>query len=186
MLRKALIKLERRVAELEADLSPPLGKPGGIVHTTKRIEDAISDEFLENELIEQLEQGESISNQDARLVYRFDDCNTTDSGLKIFKGFCISSHAQFRMDQRGITVSKLRGFFFNLEKYMDRNQYNMRSQDLIRSVEKGWETKWTDQYSKGLTVVFKLQKDSAKIITAFYKDKKDPRMITLRNQTNRW
>ena len=186
MLKRALRQLERRVADLEADLSPPLGKPGGIVHTTKRIEDAIDDDFLESELIEQLEQGESISNQDARLVYRFDDCNGT-SGLKIFKGFCISSHAQFRMDQRGITVDKLRNFFFNLEKYMERNEYNLRAQDLIRSVESGWETKWVDQYSKGLTVVFRLRGDSAKIITAYYKNKKDPKMIAVRNQsTRRW
>ena len=186
-LRIALLKLERRVAELESDLSPPLGKPGGIQHTKERIEQAIDDNYLENELIDQLEKGESISNQEARLVYRFDDCNRTDGSLKIFKGFCISSHGQFRMDQRGITVKKLENFFFNLEKYIERNQTNRIAQDLIRSVEKGWEAKWTDQFSKGLTVVFRLQGDTAKIITAYFKDKKDPKMIrVMQKPFRRW
>ena len=177
MLREILQSLSDRVAHLErgSDLAPPLGVPGGVDFTTSRIEQAIKNENLEKELIEQVENGLSISNQNARKVYRFDDCNTIQEQLSIFKGFCVSSHGQFLMDQRGITVKKLRGFFFNLEKYIERNQTNRNAQDLIYAVERGKEAKWTDPYSKNLTVVFRLQGDSAKIITAYYKNKKDPK-----------
>ena len=179
MLGKILQSLSDRVAHLErgSDLAPPLGIPGGVDFTTSRIEQAIKNETLEKELIEQVENGLSISNQNARKVYRFDDCNTIQEQLNIFKGFCVSSHGQFRMDQRGITVKKLRGFFFNLEKYIERNQTNRNAQDLIYAVERGKEAKWTDPYSKNLTVVFRLQGDSAKIITAYYKNKKDPKKV---------
>lgn len=179
MLSNILRELQMRVARLEkqSDLMPPLGAPGGVDFTTSRIEQAIKNEKLEKEMIQQVESGLSISNQNARKVYRFDDCNTIQENLNIFKGFCVSSHGQFRMDQRGITVAKLKGYFFNLEKYIERNQTNRNAQDLIYAVERGKEAKWTDPYSKNLTVVFRLQGDSAKIITAYYKNKKDPKKI---------
>ena len=187
MLKK-LQDLMVRVSSLEADLNPPLGNPGGIEHTKKRIEEAISDPYLEDELIDQLEKGENIPNRDARLVYRFDDCNTLPE-TTIFKGFCISSHGQYRMDQRGITVPKLKGYFFNLEKYIERNQFNRNAYRVIEGVEGGWEVKWSDPYSKSLTVVFKKDKKGiAKIITAYYPQKKDPVKLNVRVRpsTSRW
>ncbi len=180
-LKIALLDLEMRIEDLEmrvADLSPPLGKPGGVKYTTNRIDEALPDGSpKEKEMIETVNKGLGISNQDARLVYRFDDCNPAHDGMKIFKGFCVSSHGQFRMDQRGITVRKIQDFFFNLEKYLERNQTNRLAFDLIRAVEKGWEAKWTDEYSKHLTIVFRREGDSAKIITGYYKNKKDPFLV---------
>lgn len=180
-LKIALIDLEMRIEDLEmrvADLAPPLGKPGGVRHTTQRIDEALPDGSpKEKEMIDIVNKGDGISNQDARLVYRFDDCNPAHDGMKIFKGFCVSSHGQFRMDQRGITVRKIQDFFFNLEKYIERNQTNRLAFDLIRAVERGEEAKWTDDFGKKLTVVFRRQGDSAKIITAYYKNKKDPFLV---------
>jgi hypothetical protein len=176
-LKIALLELERRVADLEADLQPPLGKPGGVLHTTQRIDEALPEGPKEQEMIETVNKGLGISNQDARIVYRFDDCNPVLSGTTIFKGFCVSSHGQFRMDQRGISVRKVQEFFFNLEQYMNRNQTNRLAFDLISAVHNGYETKWTDERSSGLTIVFKREGDSAKIITAYFKNKKDPILV---------
>jgi hypothetical protein len=177
-LKRALRELERRVADLEADLQPQLGKPGGVKHTTQRIDEALPDGSpKEIELIDTVNKGQGISNQDARIVYRFDDCNPALDGTTMVKGFCVSSHGQFRMDQRGITVRKIQEFFFNLEKYLERNETNRRTFDLRDSINRGWETKWTDERSNNLTVVFRLEGDSAKIITTYYKNKKDPILI---------
>jgi hypothetical protein len=174
MLRLALARLERRVAELEADLSPPLGLPGGVEYTKLRIEEAIEDEGLESALVETLYKGESISNQEARLVYRGDDCNPLP-GVKIFKGFCTSSHGQYRMDQRGISVQKLQRYFFSLEKYIEARVKITAMQPFISQVMEGsGSVKWTDPATGGLTVVFERRGDIAKVITAYYKDKEDP------------
>lgn len=174
-LRRALLDLEARLADLEADLQPQLGKPGGVEYTTQRIDEAFPEgSSKEHELIEQVNKGIGISNQDARIVYRFDDCNSAIDGTTMIKGFCISSHGQFRMDQRGITVRKIQEFFFNLEKYLEREKTNRRTFDLRDAINRGWEAKWTDPMTGNLTVVFTLDGDSAKIITAYYKNKKDP------------
>jgi hypothetical protein len=174
-LKRALLDLERRIAHLEADLQPQLGRPGGVKHTTQRIDEALPDGSpKEIELIDTVNKGQGISNQDARIVYRFDDCNPALDGTTMVKGFCVSSHGQFRMDQRGITVRKIQEFFFNLEKYLERNETNRRTFDLRDSINRGWETKWTDERNGNLTVVFTLEGDSAKIITTYYKNKKDP------------
>lgn len=174
-LKRALLELERRVAHLEADLSPPLGKPGGVKHTTQRIDDALPDGSpKEIELIDTVNKGIGISNQDARIVYRFEDCNPVLDGTTMIKGFCESSHGQFRMDQRSISVRKIQEFFFNLEKYLERNETNRLTYDLRDSINRGMETKWTDERGGKLTVVFRIERGIAKIITAYYKDKKDP------------
>ena len=180
-LKIALLELEMRVADLEADLSPPLGKPGGVKHTTDRIDDALDDGPFQDALIKTVNEGGGISNQHAREIYPKLDCNVALDGLKIFKGFCITSHGQFRMDQRTVPVRKLQEFFWNLEKYMERNETNRRAFDLIRAVEKGWETKWTDDRTQGLTVVFRREGEIAKIITTYYKNKKDPILVPEKN-----
>lgn len=176
-LKIALLRLEARVAQLEveADLNPALGAPGGVSYTNKRIEDALPVGPRLQQLTDTVNKGQGISNQDARLVYRFDDCNPMLSGLKMFKGFCISSHGQFRMDQRGITVRKMQEFFFNLEKYLERNSRARDAQIIENALKSRAEVKWTDTRSGGLTVVFKKNGDSAKVITAYYKNKKDPK-----------
>ena len=183
-LKIALLELEMRVADLEADLSPPLGKPGGVKHTTKRIDDALPDGPFQDALIQTVNEGGGISNQHAREIYPKLDCNVALDGLKKFKGFCVTSHGQYRMDQRSVPVRKLQEFFWNLEKYMERNETNRRAFDLIRDVEYGYETKWTDERSKGLTVVFRRDKDGiARIITTYYKNKKDPVLIEEKDYT---
>lgn len=171
--------LQREIQDLKktlkkADLVPPLGKPGGIEHTRDRIIKNVADHNLELRLIKKLEQGQNIPNSEAREVYTYVDCNK--SGLNKIKQFCISSHAQYRMDQRGISVHKLKSFFFNLEKYYERNEYNLRAKDLISAIDYGMEAEWTDPMTKNLTVAFEFDKDTgtAKIITAYYKNKRDP------------
>lgn len=172
-------KLQREIQDLKktlkkADLVPPLGKPGGIEHTKDRIIKNVADPNLELKLIKKLEQGQNIPNSEAREVYTYVDCNK--SGLNKIKQFCISSHAQYRMDQRGISVHNLKSFFFNLEKYYERNEYNLRAKDLISAIDYGMQAEWTDPMTKNLTVAFEFDKDTgtAKIITAYYKNKRDP------------
>jgi uncharacterized protein YjbI with pentapeptide repeats len=163
-----LLELEREIESYKkvADLSPPLGDPGGLRHTERRIEKVVRNKGLERELKESLIEDGQLTNQEARIVYRFKDCNPVKETKKI-KGFCVSSHGQFRMDQRGIKVKDVHNFFFNLERYLERNKTNIRARSFLRSLESGDAVKWGDPYSK-LTVVFVLEGDSARVVTAYF------------------
>jgi hypothetical protein len=177
MNRTALEKLRElsvRLAKLEADLSPPLGVPGGVEYTKERIENAIDDEELESQLVQTVYKGEGISNRDAWLVYGQDDCNMLQN-LKLFKGFCTSAHGMFRMDQRGISVDDLGRYFAALEMFLESRAKITSLQPFISQVLSGrGQIKWTNTANRGLTVVFERKGNIAKIITAYFKGKDDP------------
>ena len=85
-----------------ADLNPPLGVNGGPCKVVDRIEQAIRDPRLQHHLVDEVETGKPLENSEARMVYPVE----SESGGP-FRSFKITSHGQYRLDLRGITVKDL-------------------------------------------------------------------------------
>lgn len=159
---------------LKADLSPPLGYPGGSCHLMERIESRVRSPAQKEKLIEKVELGDKLTNQEAHVIYDYE----LDKGAKQtrFQAIVMTPHAQYRMDQRGIRVNELiltlTAFHKAWAKEKSRN--SSRYQDWEKKIQRGKPLEWTDS---GLTVVFEVAsirgKLAANIITAF-KDTRNP------------
>ena len=105
-------RLVRRFIK-DADLSPPLGYPGGPCDVMQRIRQEAPSR-AQDALIELVEKGKDLNNQQSALIY--DD--ESDRGWRgsTFKQMVIKPHAQYRMDLRGVSVSDLRLFFRAFQK----------------------------------------------------------------------
>ena len=88
----------------EADLAPPLGWFGGPCKVVQRIEDEVGNPRLRENLSEKVEDGKKLTNPEAAKVYTVE----REKGGGLFRAIRITAHAQYRMDQRGITVGDLR------------------------------------------------------------------------------
>lgn len=156
----------------EADLHPPLGYPGGPCHVVKRIDKNVRDPRLKDDLIGEVFDGDDLTNQEASKVYRIE----TDRGAGIVKRFEITSHAQYRMDLRGITVPELRAAFVTFSKQMNdwKSQRHPSYNKVMESIAFGDKIEWTDNRGD-VHVVFMLTRDTARIITVYRKGERDPR-----------
>jgi hypothetical protein len=162
---------------ISADLTPPLGYPGGPCHVMKRIRQNIANPALAEDLIDDVEVGEELSNPEASKVYVIEQERAPDKTQ--FKNVQISAHAQYRMDLRGITVPEVRialasfnKAFLNAKSRND-HQYAKWVADLRR--DEG--VRWKDP-KIGLTVVFSVKSDlSVKLITAFWANGDEPHPV---------
>ncbi len=160
-----------------ADLSPPLGYPGGPCHVIRRIRDNLGDRPLADGLVDDVEVGKDLGNPEAAKVYRLDQERAPDKTS--FKRLLIGPHAQYRMDLRGITVPEIRialtsfnRAFLNAKSRND-HQYKQWVADLRR--DEG--VRWTDT-KIGLTIVFAVKPDlSAQLITTYWASSDDPNPV---------
>ncbi len=169
---KALTVEARVAARFTADLSPPLGKPGGPCQVVQRIDKTVKNPAEKQNLIEDIESGESLSNPDAAKVYRIE----TEAGSGIIGKILITSHAQYRMDLRSITVEdvkkSLAGFGTQLASW--QQQGSKAFTHFAGMLERGEKVEWVDPRSK-LDVVFQLVSgDTVRLITTYWKGVKDP------------
>ena len=168
MLRQAspLIVAQRY---LQADLSPPLGYPGGACHLIDRIRKSVRSPAVVESLIRDVADGDDLTNPEASQVYGLDA--EAPPAKTRFKKILISPHAQYRMDLRGITVPEIRLALKSFNKaFLDaksRNDPTYRRWVTEMAHDTGivWEYPQT-----GLTVVFAAGGDGtvAKIITAYW------------------
>jgi len=166
--RVALAYLER-----QADLMPPLGYPGGICHVTERIHTEVRNPKLREELVEDVEMGRKMTNQDANKVYGLE----REKGIGRFKQLLITPHAQYRMDQRGIIVNEIRLALKSFEKaWLDgksRQDYQAKSweMDMMRRDP----IMWVDPRLK-LTIVFVVEgKNQVRLVTTYWEGQPDPK-----------
>ena len=160
---------------LQSDLSPPLGFPGGPCHVVRRIMDEVRNPRLREELIEDVERGVTLENRDAAKVYDIE----VERGVGRYKRMAIMPHAQYRMDQRGVTVNELRialGSFLNalgseksLQSYLGKKwEHDLQRHEPLN---------WTDPRIQ-LAVVFMAQSDNAiRVITTYWKHQSDPKPV---------
>ena len=167
-----------------ADLSPPLGFPGGPCHVVDRIEEEVKSPRLRDELSEKVERGESLSNPEARKVYDVE----SERGGGLFKKMDLTGHVQYRMDQRSVTVTEIRLSLANFSNEFLRGKelqnQNVRKNNLIKlqsqfrvweaAVKRGAEIVYQDP-SFGLTLVFEARGSTARIITTYWTGQSDPR-----------
>lgn len=156
-----------RVAErfLQSDLNPPLGKPGGPCHVVRRIDQEVRNPGVKDDLIDDVEVGETLSNQAASLVYGPE----IEIAGGLFRRMQLSSHAQYRMDLRGITVALIQRSLADLSAEMQRDP------DLTRRVYFSGGYRWMDP-KRGVTIVIDpAGRDMVKIITVFPTGVPDPR-----------
>jgi hypothetical protein len=167
-----------------ADLNPQLGWPGGPCHVVERIENEVRDPKVRSELIEDVELGDEIDNSEANIIYDMTD----EKGAGMFPKLQLTPHVQYRMDQRNITTSDLRATFMEFTTLYKRgaqffNQPSVKKQKLLTL--KSQALTWREQMQRRrkilfvssvrLAVVFVVQGQTARLITAYWEGLADPR-----------
>ena len=156
-----------------ADLSPPLGYPGGPCYVVDRIEQEVHNPSVQEKLIEEVEHGQKVENPDAAKIYRPE----TVPGVGQIKQITILPHAQYRMDLRGITVPQVRAALKSFVKQMGdwRAQQNPQFKHVTEEfAHNGYA--WTDP-KLGLTVVVRGAGESGHfvVLTAYWRGESDPK-----------
>jgi hypothetical protein len=167
--------MERHFGQRSADLFPSLGFPGGRCQVIERIDEEVRNPRLRDNLVDQIEDGKSLSNPSAQKVYKI-ETEKGPSGTR-FKQLRITPHAQYRMDLRGINVQDLKLFFKRFQKAW--NDARSRNEPIARvwdsDIAWGTPIEWTD--SARLTVVFAVKDRAATIVTTFWDGIPDPRPV---------
>ena len=91
---------------LESDLNPPLGYPGGSCYFQERVDEEVKSDSLVNRIVEKHLQNQKLAPQEENAVYR--DMYPEGKVKGTFFELYLTSHAQYRMDLRGITVSEVK------------------------------------------------------------------------------
>lgn len=157
-----------------ADLEPPLGYPGGPCYVVQRIMEEVRDTRLQGELVEDVERGQALSNADASKVYDLEvergPANTR------FKEMALTAHAQYRMDQRGITVTELRLALSSFQKRWSdlKSRGDPQAKRWESDMAYGESILWVDPKIK-LAVAFIVRSGSAQILTAYWDGHPDPK-----------
>ena len=172
-----------RWREKQGDLNPQLGWPGGPCHVMDRIWKEVQSPRLRDELIEDVEMGLKLDNSQANKIYDLE----AERGAGLFKKVLLTPHAQYRMDQRNVTVNDIR---FGLKEFSDRylhgkqflkQQVRKRKlvelQNFARSVQidmaRREPIQHTDEHK--LVLVFVADRDVARVITTYWQGVPDPR-----------
>jgi hypothetical protein len=184
--RVADLYMAQRVAQQYlADLAPPLGYPGGPCQVTQRIWQEVRNPKLWDELVDDVERGLKLENRDAAKVYDLE----TERGDGAFKKLEIVPHAQYRMDQRGITVPEirlaLRSFSTTWARGRELAKQTVRKPKLVQlqSLTLQWEEdmarnqpiRWTDPVLKLTLILLVVGKDRVRLVTAYWEGQSDPR-----------
>ena len=158
----------------QADLTPPLGWMGGRCKVVDRIEDKVRTPGMRNDLAEKVEHGVKLTNPEAAVIYKLE----TERGAGNFKQLRITPHAQYRMDQRGVTVSDLRVFFTDLTKKINdwKSRGDPQYNRIVQAFSYGEPFEWVDPRVGDLFVVFTVGNGgTVTIITTYFKGEPDPR-----------
>lgn len=160
----------------KADLNPPLGSPGGVCHAIDRVETTIRNPKDRERLKDDLEFDAALSDNDVHKVY--DPLVTVGPSNTPFKKMMLTDHGQYRMDVRAITVSDIRD---TLQNFIKKYSKEKSQQSYLGKL---WEQKmknprpndeallWTHN---GLTVAFRVQGDTAVIVTAYWEGDSKPK-----------
>lgn len=163
-----------------ADTDPPLGWPGGPCDVIDRIRSNVRDPRLREDLVDDVEFGEDLTNPEAARVY---GPNLVERNVQTPLPFrvherrlLIGAHAQYRMDLRGITVPMVRAAIAAWAKDWARER-SMKSPIARRWEEdmaRGEGVRYIDRRT-GVTVVFDMVgSDAVKVITVFWNDGAKP------------
>ena len=157
-----------------ADLTPALGWMGGPCKVVERIEDTVRTPSLREDLSEKVEHGQKLTNPEAAQIYTMEP----ERGGGLVKQIRITPHAQYRMDQRAITVGDLRVFFIDFSKKLGdwKSQKAWEWDHYAKALSSGEPIEWTDKRIGDLTVVFAASgSGGVNIVTTYWQGEADPR-----------
>ena len=117
-----------RVLLRYAAFNPALGHPGGSCHVQERIRDTVRNERVQNYLIEKHQNEERFTPGEEDAIYS-DDYSIGKAGF-IFPDIRLRSHAQHRMDLRGVTVNDVKAAF----QWMNKSLAESRSRGVPDSI----------------------------------------------------
>jgi hypothetical protein len=178
--RTSVSRVADRHLQRVADATPPLGWPGGPCHVIDRIRDNVRDPRLREDLVDDVEFGEDLTNPEAAKVYgpNMVERNVqTPLPFKVDKRLLlIGPHAQYRMDYRGITVPMVRAAIASWAKAWadERSRNSPLARRWEESLAHGEGVRYTDPRSD-VTVAFDFEgSNGIKIITVFWGDGTNP------------
>jgi hypothetical protein len=157
-----------------ADLHPPLGDPGGPCQVIRRIHEEIRSPRLEDQLTEEVEKGEDLSNPEAAKVYQID----RELGVNFVRNILIGPHAQYRMDLRSVTVKDVQQALAGFNKMLNtlRSKKSPAAEGYQRQLARGEPIKWIDPKTN-LTVVFAMEsRDTLKVVTTYWPGVETPKI----------
>jgi len=158
-----------------ADLSPPLGHPGGPCYVVKRILENVHDQHLRDQLIKEIEEGDDLSNPQAARIYNLD----VERGVGKVKFIVIGPHAAYRMDLRGVNVPVVRAAVQRFLKQANdwKSQQDWHYAHIKQLLDRGQAVDYTDPRT-GLTIIFALDReDRFKLVTTYWKGEPDPKPV---------
>ncbi len=162
-----------------SDLEPMLGYPGGICKVVERVDDKFEEGYIEQSIIDKVENAEDLDNLEASVVYP----RIVEKPLehnKIISEIELSSHAQYRMDLRGVTTGDIRVAFKNFVKqfYNEKSQNSSVYLQWEYLIGRGAELEYTDRKLGNLYLRFSIKKGRAILITTYFEGEKNPRPKT--------
>jgi hypothetical protein len=164
-----------------ADIDPPLGWPGGPCQVVDRIRDNVRNPSVAENLIDEIEFGDDLSNPAAAQVYGDNMVErnlTTPLPFKLHeRKLLIGPHAQYRMDLRGVTVPQVRAAIgaFAREWANEKSRQSPIARRWEEDLAHGKGVRYIDKRS-GLTLAFDLVgSNGIKVITVFWDGGSNPR-----------
>lgn len=156
-----------------ADLSPALGYPGGPCQVVQRINKEIRNPKLRDQLIDDVGDGDSLSNSEAAKVYHME----TERGVGLVKRLLIGPHTQYRMDLRGVTVPQVRSALAAFLKQLNdwKSQQNPQYEWTARQLSMSKPVEYMDRH--GLFMAFTMEgRGTVKLITTYWKGQRDQKV----------
>ncbi len=149
-----------------ADLYPPIGYPGGPCQVMERIRDEVPNPNLQESLVDVVEDGDDLSNNQAAKIYK----PLTAPGIpgSAIKKIYFSVHALYRMDLRMINIPQVRSSLVNFLKawHREKSMQSLLSKEWESMFAFGEAIRWVDSKA-GISVVFELREGTAFVVTAF-------------------
>ena len=153
----------------KADLSPPLGFPGGPDYVIDRIRRNVRNPGLAETLVDEVEEGGDLDNPEAAKIYGL-DAEKPPARTK-FQRILIGPHAQYRMDLRGITVPEIRIALSSFNKaYLDSKSRNdVYYRKWAEAISQFKSIAWEDPRIN-LVLVFAITPDfkTVKVVTVYW------------------
>ena len=158
-----------------SDLSPPLGFPGGPCQVVERIQD-VRNPRLREELIEDVEKGNKLDNAEASQVYDL-ETERGATGTR-FKRLVLTPHAQYRMDQRGVTVNEVRLALQSFHKAWGdfKSRGDVRAKEWGDKLQSSSPLLWTDpKLHLAIAITAPGKGEDVRLVTTYWVGQSDPR-----------
>ena len=160
-----------------SDRMPSLGLPSeaGPCLVVNRIEQEVRSPRVRDTLEEKVEKGRSLSNPEAHAIY---DKEVERGPGGMVKKFTLTSHAQYRMDLRGVTVTDLRMAFQHWQKELNdwKSQHDYRYEETAQAIRSGGKIEYHDKKWNLFLVFEMISRDTAEVITVYWPGMQDPKV----------